>query len=62
MKSLEGRDFPLLSDARWGVIARRRYADRNGVPGPGYDANISKAVSLEAIADGTPTSWRSQCF
>lgn len=49
------RHFPAVTPEEWAEQARAWFNDDNGLPAPGYDANISKTISL---TDGPmPELW-----
>jgi pimeloyl-ACP methyl ester carboxylesterase len=49
------RQFPAVAAEQWGEIARQVFNDENDLPAPGYDPNLSKAISM---MDGpTPELW-----
>ena len=55
VRDLNRRDFPNLSDADAETFARQLYNERNGKPAPGYDAKLSKSLS---VLDGPmPKLW-----
>jgi pimeloyl-ACP methyl ester carboxylesterase len=47
--------FPDVPEAQWAEVARQIYNDENGLPAPGYDPRLGRAVSL---VDGVvPPLW-----
>ena len=40
------RQFTAVPDEQWGEIARAWFNEQNGLPAPGYDPNLAKALSL----------------
>ncbi len=55
VRDLTRRDFPLLTDADAEAFARQLFNERNGRPVPGYDAKLSKCLS---VLDGPmPQLW-----
>lgn len=54
-QSLNERQFPNVPDHVWADVARAWYNEKNGRPSPGYDPNLSKALS---VLDGPmPELW-----
>jgi pimeloyl-ACP methyl ester carboxylesterase len=43
---LNQRQFSAVPDGQWAEVARAWFNERNGLPAPGYDPNLSRAVSL----------------
>jgi len=49
------RQFTAVSAEQWGEFARQVFNDDNGLPAPGYDPNLSKAISV--LDGGIPELW-----
>jgi pimeloyl-ACP methyl ester carboxylesterase len=45
-RDMNQRQFPAVSDKQWEELARAWFNERNGLPAPGYDPNISRSFSL----------------
>jgi pimeloyl-ACP methyl ester carboxylesterase len=46
VREMNQRQFPAVPDAQWSELARAWFNEQNGLPAPGYDPNISRAMSL----------------
>lgn len=55
VRDLNRRHFPDISDETWEQVARQWYNERNGRPAPGYDRNLSKALSV--LFGPLPALW-----
>jgi pimeloyl-ACP methyl ester carboxylesterase len=54
-RDMNQRQFTAVPDAQWEEIARAWFNEQNGLPAPGYDPNISRAIS---VMDGPiPMLW-----
>lgn len=49
--------FTALSDAEWQAFTRQLYDERDGRPSPGYDPNLSNALSEIDLSQKIPTLW-----
>lgn len=55
VREMNRRHFPAVPDAQWEEFAHAWFNEENGLPTPGYDANISRALSF---TDGPiPEMW-----
>ena len=55
VRDMNKHQFPRVSDAQWGEIARQFFNEENGRPAPGYDPKLSNALS---VLDGPmPALW-----
>lgn len=55
VKDMNKQQFPRVSDAEWGEIARQFFNAVNGRPAPGYDSKLSNSLS---VLDGPmPALW-----
>lgn len=55
VRDMNKRHFPRVSDAQWDEVARQWFNETNGKPAPGYDAEISRSLS---VLDGpAPQLW-----
>jgi len=49
------RQFPAVPAEQWEEVARQQFNDDNGLPAPGYDPELAKAIS---VMDGpVPELW-----
>jgi pimeloyl-ACP methyl ester carboxylesterase len=46
VRELCQRQFTNVPDAQWAEVARAWFNERNGLPAPGYDPNLARALSL----------------
>jgi pimeloyl-ACP methyl ester carboxylesterase len=46
IKDLNQRQFPAVPQSEWEDVARQWFNEENGLPAPGYDPNLSRAISL----------------
>ena len=55
VKDMNKQQFPRVSDAEWGEVARQFFNEANGLPARGYDPKLSNALS---VLDGPmPALW-----
>ena len=45
-RDMNQRQFTAVPDEQWAEIARAWFNEQNGLPAPGYDPNLAKAISL----------------
>ncbi|MEJ2125117.1 MAG: alpha/beta hydrolase [Alphaproteobacteria bacterium] len=57
VKAMNKRFFTALTDADWAAIARQWFNEENGRPAPGYDPNLSRALSEIDIGRKIPEMW-----
>jgi len=50
VREMNQRQFPNVSDEQWAEFARQVFNDENGLPAPGHDPNLSKALSLASVS------------
>lgn len=46
VRDMNRRHFPAISDKVWEEVARALFNERSGRPAPGYDTNLSQALSV----------------
>jgi pimeloyl-ACP methyl ester carboxylesterase len=55
VRDMNKQQFPRVSDAEWGLVARQFFNEANGRPMPGYDPKLSNSLS---VLDGPmPALW-----
>ena len=59
VREMNRRQFTAVPNEHWSDQARAWFNDDNGLPAPGYDANISKTISL--TAGPMPELWPQFC-
>ena len=57
VKAMNKRFFTALTDADWAAIARQWFNEEGGRPAPGYDPNLSRALSEIDIGRKIPEMW-----
>jgi pimeloyl-ACP methyl ester carboxylesterase len=46
VRDINQRQFPAVPEPLWAELARQVFNDDNGLPSPGYDAHLAKALAL----------------
>lgn len=55
VRDLNARHFPAVPESMWEDVARAWFNERAGKPAPGYDANLSQALSV--LSGPAPVLW-----
>lgn len=55
VREVNVRQFPALTDAQWIEVARQLFNEKNGRPVPGYDAQVSRSLSV--LEGPMPELW-----
>jgi pimeloyl-ACP methyl ester carboxylesterase len=50
VREMNQRQFPGVTGEQWAQFGRQVFNDENGLPAPGYDHNLSKALSLASVS------------